>query len=293
MAEVKETYSFKTRKMSSDELTCSACLQPEADWKGSAKGPCGHSMCMPCFMTWIRLGKPSCPLCRNDFVTAPDAGALVSQAGAYERRQAQRAASRARRQTFLYDKQDEFRAHCLLCTDAECRKTHSRRMRWLERGKLVPCPPTLSSLSKVTIGLLLSRRCTGVKKSQELHALSEVIGEPVNSRRQFGLDRAIQQQQQAAVRCLEIRRETSGSVANRGIGCTLDAIVAHHFHPTAHPPHGCKLFQGFTPPKRGARVGDLWVKDDQRGVCVGFNLWRLNDGNKTYIDKATKKWVIV
>jgi hypothetical protein len=153
VAEVKETYSFKTRKMSSDELTCSACLQPETDWKGSAKGPCGHSMCMPCFMTWVRLGKPSCPLCRNDFVAAAAAAALVADEGAFlpdmvyqqeqeqvmvygpfEHRQALRQASRARRLTFLYDKQDEFRAHCLVCTDAVCRKTHARRMRWLERG---------------------------------------------------------------------------------------------------------------------------------------------------------------
>jgi hypothetical protein len=29
------------------------------------------------------------------------------------------------------------------------------------------------------------------------------------------------------------------------------------------------------------------------GVCVGFNLWRLKDGSKTYLDKTTKKWVIV
>ena len=296
--------------MSSDTLTCSACLQPEADWKGAAKGPCGHSMCMPCFMTWIRLGKPSCPLCRNDFVAVDDAAALVAderafvpdmvyqqeQAEAWDpfaHRQALRQASRARRLTFLYDKQDEFRAHCLVCTDAECRTTHSRRLRWLERGKLVPCPPSLSSLPKTTIGLLLSRRRTGYMKSQTLHAAALAMGESLNSYRMFGFEQAIHAQLQAAVRCLEIRKATSGSVAKRSVpGGNLDAIVACHFA-EGNPPHGSKVFQGFTPPKHGARVGDLWVKDEQRGVCVGFNLWRLNDGNKTYLDKTTKKWVIV
>jgi hypothetical protein len=259
---------------------------------------------MPCFMTWVRLGKPSCPLCRSDFVAVDDGAALVHtpllllQEQVYspsQYREAQRQASLARRQDFLYDKQDMFRTHCLVCTDAECRKTHSRRMRWLERGKLVPLPPSLSSLPKTTIGLLLSRRRTGYMKSQALHAASTAMGESVNSRRQFGLEQAIHAQLQAAVRCLEIRRATSGSVAKRGGGpsATLADIVTQHFHPTAHTPQGCKVFQGFTPPKHGARVGDLWVKDEQRGVCVGFNLWRLNDGNKTYLDKATKKWVTV
>lgn len=301
MAEVKETYRFKTRKMSNDTLTCSACLQPETDWKGSAKGPCGHSMCMPCFMTWVRLGKPSCPLCRNDFVAADDAAALDGAALVYQQadsgyasqRDILRQASQARRLTFLYHKEDEFRAHCLVCTDAVCRKTHARRMRWLERGKLVPCPPPLSSLTKTTIGLLLSPRRTGKKKIMDLHAASAAMGEPVNSRRMLGLEMAIQVQLQAAVRQLQIRRATSGSVAKRSVpGGNLDAIVACHFG-EGNPPHGCKVTQGFTPPKHGARVGDLWVKDDQMGVCVGFNLWRLKDGSKTYLDKTTKKWVIV
>jgi hypothetical protein len=247
---------------------------------------------MPCFMTWIRLGKPSCPLCRNDFVAVEDAAALVSDDGVSQR-DILRQASQARRLNFLYDKQDTFRAHCLVCTDAECRKTHDRRMRWLERGKLVPCPPPLSSLSKTTIGLLLSRRRTGTKKSMDLHAASAAMGESVNSRRQFGLEMAIQVQKEAAQSRLNTRKATSGSVAKRSVpGGALDAIVACHFG-EGNPPHGCKVTQGFTPPKHGARVGDLWVKDDQMGVCVGFNLWHLNDGNKTYLDKTTKKWVIV
>jgi hypothetical protein len=259
-------------------------------------------------MTWVRLGKPSCPLCRNDFVAVEDAAALVSDNGAsfaydplfqqadsgyVSQREVLRQASQARRLTFLYHKEDTFRAHCLVCTDAECRKTHDRRMRWLERGKLVPCPPPLSSLSKTTIGFLLSRRRTGHVKSRNLLLLLRAMGESLNSRRQFGLELAIQTQKEAAQSRLSIRKATSGSVAKRSVpGGTLDAIVACHFG-EGNPPHGCKVFQGFTPPKHGARVGDLWVKDDQRGVCVGFNLWRLNNGNKTYLDKTTKKWVIV
>jgi hypothetical protein len=260
-------------------------------------------------MTWVRLGKPSCPLCRNDFVAADDAAALDGAALVYDpllqqdlvyqqedyvsQRDILRQASQARRLTFLYHKEDEFRAHCLVCTDAVCRKTHDRRMRWLERGKLVPCPPPLSSLSKTTIGALLSRRRTGHLKSRNLSAASAAMGESVNNRRMFGLEMAIQVQLQAAVRQLQIRRATSGSVAKRSVpGGDLEAIVACHFG-EGNPPHGCKVTQGFTPPKHGARVGDLWVKDDQMGVCVGFNLWRLNDGSKTYLDKTTKKWVIV
>lgn len=293
--------------MSTDELTCSACLQPEADWKGSAKGPCGHSMCMPCFMTWVQLGKPSCPLCRGAFVSegtagtegTGDAAALAAVAAeqhdyalAADRRWEARQASLARRTTFLHERQDEFRAHCLLCTDDECRKSHSRRMRWLERGKLVPCPGPLSKLPKLTIGLLLARlSLSRSKKYYELECQSARMGECITLRRQAGLELAILRQQDEAARVAAARQRTKGPGMRRG---NIQTAVMFGYGHVDQLPEGCKVFKGFTPPKRGARVGDVWLRDeadDARGVCVGHNLWALKNNTKVYLDRATKKWV--
>ena len=55
--------------MSSD-LICAVCLDSEVEClrqkKGFTKSPCGHSMCMTCFLQWYDSGG-SCPTCRGSF----------------------------------------------------------------------------------------------------------------------------------------------------------------------------------------------------------------------------------
>jgi len=54
----------------SSELTCVMCLDSEAECLGQKKGftksPCGHSMCMTCFLQWYDNGG-TCPTCRGGF----------------------------------------------------------------------------------------------------------------------------------------------------------------------------------------------------------------------------------
>ena len=288
------------------EITCSACLLPEDEWRGSAKGPCGHSMCMPCFMAWIRIGRPNCPLCRGNFVseeenrvqTYEEEQARILEGQRYEAamrqityqerltRHLERVmASRERRTVFLHQTQDEFRVHCVTCTDENCRATHMRRMRWLERGKLVACPNKLSSLPQSTLGLLTQKKGIAGHKKFLLYTESTRLGEELRSRRINGFKEALRHQESVATQLKESRALTKGSVVSRTGQSLRDFVQA----PMQSP--GIKTFKGFTPPKRGARVGDLWESGSKQGICTGYNLWTLSDGTKTHLDKATNKWI--
>jgi len=284
-------------------------MLPENEWKGSAKGPCGHSMCMQCFLAWINLGKPNCPLCRSKFVSELDvrlqeqeryeeeqAGILEVQryeaAMSQIRYQEQQTrhlervmASLERRTVFLHQTQDEFRVHCITCTDEACRATHMRRMRWLERGKLVPCPKKLSSLPKSTLGLLAKQKPISPSKMQLLCNESVQLGEQITQRRINGFKEAKLRQMSLAKQVKDERAQTKGSVVRR----TTLPLSSFVQAPMQSP--GIKTFKGFTPPKRGARVGDLWESGSKHGICTGYNLWSLSDGTKTHLDKTTNTWI--
>jgi hypothetical protein len=53
-----------------------------------------------------------------------------------------------------------------------------------------------------------------------------------------------------------------------------------------------KLFKGYTPPKRRARVGDVHERSDGiRGLCVGWNLWAYSDGSHVHLNGNT--WIVM
>jgi len=306
----------------SDKI-CSACLAPEGEWLGSAKARCGHSMCLPCCLTWSKTNA-SCPECRAEFVpqaqtsAAPadeadwgeDLSGLVMEtyeevwarrnAERRQRRQAHEAqvdASNERRNVFLQQARLDWTAHCATCTDPACLANHVRRTNWLERGKLVAQPARLSTLTKPLLGLLLSHRNISRTKIEALEASCQLHSTEFFylQKRRHGLLRAIETQQTAAQWRKSAYSATSGSIVER-LGTTLlcaraelvqdaDAFVLKHT--TARK---VTVFKGFTPPKRGARTGDLYVRDDKKAICVGFHLWYFSDGSRTNLQGNT--WVV-
>ena len=301
------------------ETECPVCLLPEKEWEGSTKAPCGHSMCMQCFLSWNRLGKPNCPLCRGSFASdrpivsfpwyttyvndalsllrnwhlpslplLPSLPSLLSLPTlAFEQYTTQRR-RQERRKTFLSNAKEEFRAHCLTCTDAICLSSHSRHLKWLERGNLVPCPSRLSSLPRETLGLLFRQNSISRDKKKTLLAESARLGEPLNMRRLKGLKEAVTRQQNKALELNEARRKTEGSVVKR-TKLPLSNYVKTVFAAGQRQSPGIKTFKGYTPPKHGARIGDVWESNGIKGICTGYNLWTLSDGTKTVL--KTNKWI--
>jgi hypothetical protein len=291
---------------STDETNiCCACLAPEAEWAGSAKPRCGHSMCLPCCLTWSKTNA-SCPQCRATFVSAPEPVYHLAaeaydmrwvagdMARAVARREARRArdeahyqqmrASAARRTMFLNQTRVDWGVHCVTCADPVCMANHERRTRWLNRGKLVPLPPACSSLDRTTIGLLLCRN-----KISEVKLLTLTRYTPVpESRRQQGFMDALERQNDAAKERKQVRAATAGAVTKRH-GTTL--ALARANLATLEQKPGVKVFKGFTPPKRGARTGDLYISGATKAICIGFHLWSFADGSRQRL--KDNKWTTV
>lgn len=288
--------------MSSD--ICCVCLAPEADWVGSAKPRCGHSMCLPCCLTWSKTNA-SCPQCRSAFVSAPEQPAeepvydlaevraantarwLARRAEAEARRdahQAQMHASAMRRRVFLNRTRADWTTHCATCTTPSCMANHERRTRWLNRGKLVPLNTPCSSLGKTMIGLLLAANGISTHKWSTLTAYTRAP----ESRRQRGFIAALERQNTAAKERKQVRATTAGAVSKRH-GTPLS--VARANLDTLEQKPGVKVFKGFQPPKRGARTGDLYIHGAAKAICVGWHTWAYADGSRQCLkDNA---WIIM
>ena len=68
---------------------CPICMDPLNRGVGCVDTPCGHKFCLPCY---VRLDKPSCPMCRADTPLAEPklpAGAVL-----FDRAKAVRSANR-------------------------------------------------------------------------------------------------------------------------------------------------------------------------------------------------------
>jgi hypothetical protein len=206
--------------------------------------------------------------------------------------------SAVRRRDFLEQQIDSHITHCMTCTDPECMSNHTRQTTWLVRGKLVPLPPRIKSLDKLVLGYMLGkgrgRMGSAMRGNIEIQ-LIQLHGSLPHKRRINGLLIAIQIQQSNKEIVSMHRERTKGSVALRltnhadglpaivaqlqtkkpelsiGLGTTLNYMV--------------KLFKGYTPPKRRARVGDIHERSDgMRGMCVGWNLWAYSDGSRLRLD---------
>ena len=91
-----------------------------------------------------------------------------------------------------------------------------------------------------------------------------------------------------------MRLVTRGSVAKRH-GKSLSAVRVglQDLMPATvtETKSGVKIFKGFTPPKRGARTGDLYMRGDAMAVCIGWNLWEFKDGHRLRLQG--KGWVTI
>jgi len=308
---------------------CPICYAPESDWEGFAKTKCGHTMCMPCLLDWTAANSGAkCPMCRgglrktesNTIVQTPiehedvevrtmgqrewieqeqmvrmmqreqmDQEHMDQIVEEQQMNAEERIASRVRRESFLQEKIREFRTHCLDCSDPECQRNHERKGRWLHRGKLMPCPPRLSSLSKLELGLMLSVRCPpSLKKFRDLTRNFDHYVNPLwSSWRGWGLVKAIEKQMAAKRSFVALRSSTKDSVKLR-LGLALSEVFIDIETVKLRP--GVKVFKGFTPPKRGARVGDIHQQESAPtyGVCVGYNLWRYSDNSTMVL--TGKQW---
>jgi len=295
--------------MSASDLICSACLAPEADWAGSAKARCGHSMCLPCCLTWSK-SNASCPECRASFapsapeprqpvpawtptpeaellrahdqaeMRARDQAAMQAWAVRDQAHRARVAASAARREIFLQQTRADWASHLTTCTDAACMATHIRRTNWLDRGRLVPQPAPVSSLGRTMIGLLMAAGRMSSNKQRTVCRYTEMP----SSRRMMGFMYACHKQQETARFNAGVRAQTAGAVSKRhGTSLAVAKATLSTFTSDSNP--GVKVFKGFTLPKRGARTGDLYITATDRAVCVGHNLWHHADGSRSRLVK--------
>ena len=294
-----------------ESVDCPVCLMPENQWNGFTKARCGHAICMDCFMTWASMNA-TCPMCRTAFsqtTLATDGimiameqrlnGEMEMQRVALEQRwqarleQEQRYAQgqvrTASRAGFLTAKQQEFATHCVSCTDTECTKTHQRRKAWLDKGKLMPLPPPISTLSKIELGVLLSmsgRKCSNKK----LKALQALLPSEISWQRISKFAANVWHQQQAKIQRRIERDMTKGRVILR----TDVELTNLNPQKIARIQTGLgtaiKRFTGAMPPKRRARLGDIHdMGNGILGVCVGYHIWLYSNGMRFGL--RDKKWV--
>ena len=298
--------------MSEQQKICCICLEQEKAWEGSTKTKCGHDMCMPCFVKIVsqNANYVKCPLCRRSL---PNVGFNFTQVGdepprlevpwrdtvEEERFRIQRVRaqhfieSRMRRTGYLTAKKESWEEHCMFCKDKVCQETHERRTRWLEKGRLVPCPIPLQKENKTVFHLIqdgqilrsscLYRRATALL-GRELSTI-EILS------RRKGLECAIQRQKDVANTNKQVRVDTAGSIVCR-LGTTLSmAIMDNHDDLQKRMSNpGVKVFKGFTPPKRGARTGDYWMNSGKIFICSGYYLWTNLYDNSHRIILQGKKW---
>lgn len=283
---------------------CSVCYTPEKQWKGSTTASCGHSLCMRCFIKIIE-SKPSCPLCRKPFVEddpvtndelattlniiVPTIQRLpyIDRELIFEQHQIRVAESLIRRNAFLETKRQEFVTHYQTCTDLNCIKTHRRTRNWLTRGKLVPCPKPLSSLSNITLSLIVGHLHMGITRRLQLERLT--IDIPTTFRIN-GFLTAVYKQQQAKQNIAIARQNTKGSVKSR-IGTSLKIALENINAVVPVIAKSVKTFTGQMPPKRKARVGDIHYSPLGKGLCVGYHRWTYANGNTLVLYKG--KWTPV
>jgi hypothetical protein len=221
-----------------------------------------------------------------------------------EAHEAQLRASAERRAVFLAQQKDSFIDHCMTCNDQACISIHARQTRWLiGRGKLVPLPPRIKSLDRLILGFMLGkgRGCIGVAMRGRIGSqIIQLHGSIPHGRRIAKLLHAIRDQQNTKECYRSHRERTKESVALRLTDHTagLPAIVTQLQTKNPEistefpnsPNYSVKLFRGYTPPKRRARVGDIHQKiDGVRGMCVGWNLWAYSNGTRLRLDG--KHWI--
>ena len=298
----------------SDSIDCPICYLPQSQWHGSTKAKCGHDVCMPCLLTWAS-SNPTCPMCRNsltnaivpvedddnmDFgwgfmMPADEAPLVAAPLSSGERRRLhaeRRHESSVRRQAFLVDKKFEFETHIATCTDAICISTHSRRRNWLNKGRLVPLPKQINSLIPQELNFLIRGSRMGVQTRGRLGAEILILGGNYpECRRLNGFLRAVSQQRTAAEDRRAERKIDKGCVVNR-LGTTLQtALLTDKSSETAPALRsGVKVFEGCCPPKRGARVGDVYRRGARYARCVGHHLWSYMDGSTMRWDSKLRHW---
>jgi hypothetical protein len=159
--------------------------------------------------------------------------------------------------------------------------THIRRTNWLNRGRLVPVGPSVSSLGSTLIGLLMSRgRMSRTKRQAVCPSAAMPSGQRVR-----GFMWAQARQIEAAQHNAANRGATAGAVSKRH-GTTLAVAKTNLSTFTSDSMNpGVKVFKGFTLPKRGARSGDLYITPTNRAICIGHNLWLNADGSKSRLVK--------
>lgn len=117
---------------------------------------------------------------------------------------------------------------------------------------------------------------------------------PFTRQYQTGFEWAKSDQVYEARKRTLVRLLTRGSVAKRH-GKPLLAVRVGLQDPMpatmTETKSGVKIFKGFTPPKRGARTGDLYMRGDTKAVCIGWNLWEFNDGHRLRLQG--KQWVTI
>jgi hypothetical protein len=132
-------------------------------------------------------------------------------------------------------------------------------------------------------------------------------GEYPAYRRIAGFLRAVEHQRAASESMKAVREDFKGSVVYR-LGTTLqsalssDKIAAAAVAAAASAavaaaaiaatePYGVKVFRGFTPPKRGARVGDIYKRGTLTARCTGHHLWTYTDGSMMRWDSKQRNWM--
>jgi len=228
----------------------------------------------------------------------------------HARREAHEARVRAsaeRRRVFLEQQQDLYIAHCMTCSDEACISNHVRNTRWLMgRRKLIPLPPRIKCLPRLVLGYMLGKgrgRMGVALRERIVSQITRLYGSIPDPRRITKLLNAIRDQERTKESYRSHREHSMGSVTLRltDHAAGLPAIVAQlqtkkpEFEfstefPDYRPNYNVKLFRGYTPPKRRARVGDIHQKiDGVRGMCVGWNLWAYSNGSRLRLDG--NRWV--
>lgn len=282
-------------------IDCPICYLPQSQWHGSTKAKCGHDVCMPCLLTWAAQN-PTCPMCRNRLTNAvvavedeynPDAGwgFMMPAIAERSRHEELRYQSSLRRIEFLEQTRSRFETHCETCTDSTCITTHNRQRIWLTKGKLVPLPKKLGELLPQELNFLIRGSRMGAEIKARLSVdILRLGGEYPAYRRIAGFLRAVEHQRAASESMKAVREDFKGSVVYR-LGTTLQSALSTDKIAAPAEPYGVKVFRGFTPPKRGARVGDIYKRGTLTARCTGHHLWTYTDGSMMRWDSKQRNWM--
>ena len=195
-------------------------------------------------------------------------------------------------QAILEKKRIDWSNHLSTCTDHACIATHQRHNNWLARGKIGRLGRSLTSLGQGQIGLLLSVNRVKMWRFLDLLDLFPTVSEYSISRRMRGLLESLKKQRALAKTVIYWRTHTAGAVKKRhDIPLHIAKARLLDLNPDALVTKKgiIKVFSGFKLPKRGARVGDIYIRGGARAICIGRNLWMHADGSRSRLVKNA--WV--